>query len=291
MSELTVYPEYHDVIGNYKHDQLPYYISINTIERIAHLHHHDFAELSLIIEGYGSEIINGVRHEIKPGTVSFLLPHHIHEIHAVPAQSIIRAYCCMFDLNILFESSFRAELSALLLKAGQDYPSYAHLSAEDTSYLRGIFEQMTTEFRNSFPGKNCMILSRLVGALLIFYRAPKPVQTTPLRNEYKHVSNILRYLHLNYSSDISLEQVSDLFHISIAHICRMFKNEVGDSFLGYLHNLRVQSACNLLASTDMPIADIYIAVGFDSYRSFARVFKQLRGVTPSEFRDRAKLLS
>jgi transcriptional regulator GlxA family with amidase domain len=72
------------------------------------------------------------------------------------------------------------------------------------------------------------------------------------------------------------------------YISRLFKDHVGQSFLTYLHGLRIKSAASLLISTEMPIADISTEVGFESYRTFLRVFREIRGQTPSDYRDTLK---
>src|SRR5690606_32673826 len=96
---------------------------------------------------------------------------------------------------------------------------------------------------------------------------------------------VLQYLHVHYQEDLSLESISRQFRVSPPYISRLFKEHVGQSFLTYLHELRIKSAASLLISTDMSISDIATEVGFESYRTFLRVFRDIRGQTPSEFRE------
>jgi len=277
------FPEYHDVLNKYKKGQLPFYISINTLHSSSLLHHHDFAELSLVIEGTGNEILNGISHEMKPGTSSFLLPHHIHEIHNNPGSQI-RTYCCMFDINILFDSPIDAELGRMLLGSGQDYSSYVDMTEGDIVQLKKIFDDIIHEFHCSMPGKNSFIRAKLTEALLLFIRAHNHQFDIPAFSSNTKILDILRYIHLHYADELSLYSLALKFELSVPHICRLFKEHVGESFLEYLHNLRIQSACNLLVSTKMPIADISVEVGFESYRTFSRVFNQFKGVSPTNYR-------
>ncbi|GGD50987.1 AraC family transcriptional regulator [Paenibacillus nasutitermitis] len=281
------YPEYQDVVGNYTPGQLPCYISINTIASTSELHHHDFAELSLVIEGTGTETINGIEHEMKTGTASFLLPHHIHEIHAAPKAGI-RAYCCMFDMRLLMESSTHTELGTLLLRSGQSFPSHTQLTENTFNRLAAVFDEMIDELHQSRPCKQSMLSTKLIEALLIYIRAHQENRNPPSDNKSPEIANMLQYIHLNYGEALSLEHLSAKFHISIPHICRLFKKEVGISFLEYLHQLRIQSASHLLVTTNMPIGDVLIEAGFESYRSFVRLFKRFKGVIPSEYRSRSK---
>jgi AraC-like DNA-binding protein len=52
----------------------------------------------------------------------------------------------------------------------------------------------------------------------------------------------------------------------------------------HLHELRIRHSCALLQSTDMSISEIAYEVGYGSYNAFIRVFKEIRGVSPSEYR-------
>jgi hypothetical protein len=119
-----MFPYYHDAltVANLKKGQLPFYVLDLTIDSLLNLHHHDFAEFFFVYEGKGVELINGNTHTIQPGSASFLLPHHLHEIQGNPATPI-RMYCCMFDISVLFGSRFDFELAGRLLQTGNALPS------------------------------------------------------------------------------------------------------------------------------------------------------------------------
>ncbi|MDF2652112.1 MAG: DNA-binding response regulator, partial [Paenibacillus sp.] len=93
-------------------------------------------------------------------------------------------------------------------------------------------------------------------------------------------------LHTHYQEDISLVIVAKHFNWNASYISRVFKQHVGQTFTDYLHSLRIARATSLLASTTMRIMDISVEVGFDQVRTMSRVFKELMGVTPREFRNR-----
>lgn len=96
---------------------MPFYIGIHRYP-ITVLHSHPFAEFVYVIDGSGYEAINGKTHRMGSRTASFLLPHHLHEIHSDPGQAI-RKYCCMFDINILFESEDDSDWWKLLYQVSQ----------------------------------------------------------------------------------------------------------------------------------------------------------------------------
>jgi AraC-like DNA-binding protein len=70
------------------------------------------------------------------------------------------------------------------------------------------------------------------------------------------------------------------------HFHRTFRALFGRTPFGYVSERRVARARRLLAENDWPVADICVAVGYESLPSFTRRFKQATGVTPAAFRDR-----
>ncbi|MDF2713473.1 MAG: AraC family transcriptional regulator, partial [Paenibacillus sp.] len=115
----AVYPFHQDYMHNLRnapHGQPRFLIRVGQI-KASRLHHHEFGELSMFVEGDGFESINGVRHRIRPGTVSFVLPSHMHMIDSNPAQPLSK-YCCCFDMQLLFGSGDDDDLSRLLYSVG-----------------------------------------------------------------------------------------------------------------------------------------------------------------------------
>lgn len=287
---MAHFPQYQDAVANIQKGQLPFYILINTLNCNSPLHHHDFAEFSFVFEGRGTEIINGKKHAMQPGTASFLLPHHIHEIYSDPGTPI-RLYCCMFDINILFGSPVDAELCGMLLRTGNDLPSYVDFPPQQAERVRRILDEIRSEYLGDAFGKNSLIRGKLMEALLLYIRAHRGAPPAGRGGIYadgkKDIWDIVQYVHLHYTDKLTLENVSRQFKVSVPYISRAFREHVGQSFLDYLHGLRIRSAASLLISTDMAISDIASEVGFESFRTFSRVFKELKRVTPSEYRQAA----
>jgi len=288
---MTFIPDYHDAlsVANLHRGQLPFYVLDITIDSLVTLHHHDFAELFFVYEGCGTELINGRKHTLKPGTMSFLLPHHLHEIQSLQDQPI-RMYCCMFDINVLYGSRFDFELAGRLLQTGSLLPSYADFEPEQAAQLRRIFQTIYGEYTGSGFGKSSFIRSKLLEALLVFARTqiehaePADVGSPVLKKTFW---DILQHVHLHYADKLNLETLSRQFKVSPPFISQSFKRMCRQGFLEYLHTLRITSALSLLVSTEMSVSDIALEVGFDSYRNFARVFKKRKGMTPGEFRESA----
>lgn len=113
-------------------------------------------------------------------------------------------------------------------------------------------------------------------------------ERSALRNddmkEEQPIMAIIRYLQEHLADEISLNILSDEFHLSAQYISQLFKNEIGVNFLAYLTNIRMELAKKFLISTSMSIAEISQKCGYLDYRVFTKAFKKAEGLTPSQYR-------
>ena len=96
----------------------------------------------------------------------------------------------------------------------------------------------------------------------------------------------VKYIHDNYNETISLEELARMTNFSKYYFCSLFKEFTGESFREYQNRLRVKKAEEMIRGTDMPITDVAFACGFNDSNYFARKFKQITGMTPSETRKK-----
>ncbi|GGD59125.1 helix-turn-helix transcriptional regulator [Paenibacillus nasutitermitis] len=284
---MSVFPIYQDALtyNMFGKDDLPFYILMSRLWRKYPLHYHNFAELSLVIEGSAEEILNGRPHALRRGTVSLLLPHHMHEIRVEPGTAITK-YCCMFDLNIL--SPDEDHIGTYLLKTGSELPSYYDLSEVQTQQLSKIMDDLFLEYHSKGFGKNTVIRHKLLEALVFLIRTYQDLRDTkiPLNDERKRgVFDMLQFIHIHCCEPLTLTMLSEHLGWNASYLSHIFKRHVGKSFIEYLHELRVGRAVSYLVSTQLSVSEIALEVGFDNFRTFSRVFKDLKGTTPKEFRS------
>ena len=100
------------------------------------------------------------------------------------------------------------------------------------------------------------------------------------------IVRIQAYIDENYGDQsLCLSRISDLFHISESYFSFLFKKTVGVNFSTYLEQVRMTQAKHLLETTDIKIADLYVAVGYNNLTSFRRAFKKKYGVAPNALRE------
>jgi len=88
----------------------------------------------------------------------------------------------------------------------------------------------------------------------------------------------------HYMENISLEDVAKQFLLSSSYCSRLIKESMGSTFTQILIEERMRNAKELLKNTDMHIYEIAVSVGYSDVKYFNRVFKNVMGMTPLQFR-------
>lgn len=95
---------------------------------------------------------------------------------------------------------------------------------------------------------------------------------------------ILEFINSNYNKDISLQDAAKALNYADAYFCKIFKQCFDMNFTTYLSNFRVEKAKLQLEDITVNVKDISENVGFRDSNYFAKVFKRIVGITPSEYR-------
>lgn len=99
------------------------------------------------------------------------------------------------------------------------------------------------------------------------------------------IRRTLQLIEARYQQDLSLQMAADAVGISPAQLSLLFKEEVGETFIEYVTNMRIRHAVRLLVETDMTLAQITDEIGYTSVQQLFRVFKKSFGMTPGEYRE------
>lgn len=94
----------------------------------------------------------------------------------------------------------------------------------------------------------------------------------------------LEYLNKNYMDDMTLDTLAAYAGFSRYTLSRMFRQHTGMTFTQYLSHRRVEMAMELLSATRMPVTQVALQCGFNSIATFNRVFRDVKGCTPTQYR-------
>jgi AraC-like DNA-binding protein len=100
----------------------------------------------------------------------------------------------------------------------------------------------------------------------------------------KSLQEIKAYLETNYAEKITLDDLASKFYINKYYLTRIFKEQYGSTITGYILELRITKAKQLLRFSEMPIDEVAGAVGISDANYFARIFRKIEGTTPHNYR-------
>ncbi len=100
------------------------------------------------------------------------------------------------------------------------------------------------------------------------------------------VNKIISFLEENHIRPVGREEVASMEGLSSDYLGKLFKVVTGMTINDYINGIRIRKSKEMLKQPELCIREIARAVGFNSVRSYFRVFQRLTGMTPAEFRGR-----
>lgn len=94
----------------------------------------------------------------------------------------------------------------------------------------------------------------------------------------------VRYLEEHYNEELSLQQISEVFHMAPQYFSRQFRKETGQTFYHRLIAVRLRHAKQDMLESDAPLLRLAMSNGFANLESFYRYFQEDTGKTPQEWR-------
>ncbi|MGN0406086.1 MAG: helix-turn-helix transcriptional regulator [Bariatricus sp.] len=101
----------------------------------------------------------------------------------------------------------------------------------------------------------------------------------------EYILEMQDYLEHHFSSDFSLGEWEDRFHINKYRLCREFSAAFQLPPLKYLTKKRIEESQKMLLTTDWTVHEISSKVGYDNVNHFINLFKKNTGLTPGAFRQ------
>ncbi|MCI5829295.1 MAG: AraC family transcriptional regulator [Treponema sp.] len=105
------------------------------------------------------------------------------------------------------------------------------------------------------------------------------------KRENPLVKKTIEYIEKNMSQNFSLEDVAASVGVSPFYMSKLFKEEMGETFINYVTDKRLDKTKKLLAETDLSIKEIAGQTGYSDQNYFSRQFKNKFGISPTDFRN------
>lgn len=261
------------------------------------LHRHEFMQINYVNGGKGVHVVNNHEFDIVKGDIFVIPPYVPHEIKAREGDSA-EIFEFEFEpkfINEQFDSFEQAEsfmdfayIEPFLVSENLVRPRFNVVGKMQVE-VEGILRDALDEYTQRRPGYVLMIKSLLLKLLVLVGREfTTDLQNSDTRKIYdNHRDTILRaltYIEAHYSEEHSIEAISRKFLLSSSYFSYLFKSITSKTFTEYVNGIRIAKASEMLKNSNTKVLSICHEVGFRSINHFNRVFRQIVGISPTEYR-------
>ncbi|HBP38975.1 MAG TPA: AraC family transcriptional regulator [Clostridiales bacterium] len=166
-------------------------------------------------------------------------------------------------------------------------PVFGQPGLPDGSAARGCFTAMAAALAQK-RGRDLHLLGQLhlLLAGLAEENTTPPADEDQLSRREWYVRQAADFLAMNYSRQISINGLARQIGLDRSYFGVLFREQAGVSPQQYLLRLRMEKAAGLLARSSLPVSTVARSVGYEDPLLFSRMFRKVRGQTPSEYRSR-----
>ena len=100
----------------------------------------------------------------------------------------------------------------------------------------------------------------------------------------ERLRRIKELVDANMADDLSLDEMAQSVELSTSHFARMFRKSTGESPHQFVLRQRIERAKAMLRGADGRVLDVAVACGFKTQQHFAQLFRDICGVSPTEYR-------
>lgn len=253
-------------------------------------HSHNFFELAYVTGGTAAHTLNGESGILKTGDYFIVDYGSIHGYEKSEGLTLIN---CLFLPEVLNDTlrecrSFNTLMHGCLLRYYKLYlgkPPADRIFHDEDGRILQLLNGMLQEYQEKQAGFNEIFRCRLLEVLILIMR--NIIDNNARQTNNSVILQAIRYINHNYRSQKVLAGFCEEYHFAPQYISRKFRQETGFTVRDYLHKVRMEKCCELLAGNDMPIADVAQEVGYHDIKFFNELFKRILKMTPREYRRMA----
>lgn len=220
------------------------------------------------------------------------------EYTAVFHQSSAALEKLMQELLHAVETAELEQIDTAINKIGS-YIQQAHLEPD---IAKSIFINLYMKFEDFYQERTNQVmntstyaqqinrlerLENILNYCRIFYSDLAQSAANPItQTETPLIQIIKRYIAEHFSESITLSVLSEISYTSPSYLCSQFKAKTGQNIMDYVNSVRIGQAKELLKDISLKTYQIAEQTGYSDPTYFSRVFKNIVGISPSEYRNK-----
>lgn len=241
-------------------------------------HWHEAVELLLLIKGRITCKFSHGTLIAEPGDVFLINSHDVHETRCTRGAR----YICIHILpSAMCRYAANFDQLNFSLKFDPDDPVKSAALDELRHHMQWILNAKDTD-----PAAlGLQTQARLFALTDILVRNFSQRRTLDAsgarRSDMQRLEPLLEYTKLHHSESLTLDGAAQFMGLNREYFCRLFKKNMGVSYLTYLNQIRATAVCRELENSDEPIGILAERHGFTNLKMLNRCFRELYGCTPS----------
>lgn len=257
-------------------------------------HWHELVEIVYVAHGSLAITVDGERHTVSGRDIIIINSGQIHGFERTESDNEL--VIVQFGLDIFGQATTDLRDG----DSGRSIFARSTVVEPGTEPLHELLEaciiEISDEHRAARPGSRLAIRARLSDIALAIMRnvsAPTPGSPSATRRRTRHetLERVFEFVSHRFTEPITLDDAAQVASLSRYYFSRFFREQTGQPFQRYVLRVRVAHAERLLAESDLPVTEIAFQSGFGSPKTFNRVFRQLVGCSPTEYRSASVVLS
>ena len=266
--------------------------SRKTLLKSTGLHWHGFYEIEVIIDGQGTQNLNGQLYPLQKGCVTILTPLDFHQSDPDGALTI---YNLMFrselfnredDLdtngnNRPSSNLFSLEFLRLLCNSEKDHIIY--FNETEFAEILSICQLLEAEYTQTARLQNILLQNLLECFIILLLRKIQPEYNDSDTLGTELIQKSILFLQQNFKNNPSLSETAIAINLNANYFSQRFKESTGQNFIEYLTGLKLSYAKKLLRTGTLSVTEVCFASGFTSLSNFMKVFRSKTGCTPTQY--------
>ena len=254
-------------------------------------HYHSYIEIIYSIEGSNEIFLNDTRSTFSTGDLVLINSRDVHSIVCGDGVYLV----LRFEPELLYGSPQSAiELKYVLpfvLNSFKHQTVFLKHELEKSVVPQRLFEIYEENKKKSY-GYEIAVRTKINEIFLWFLRywhkknINIDLNLAAHEGAAKRLQDVFEYVSKNYGNDISAADMAELCSMSYSYFSRTFKKIMKKSFSEYLTYVRISEAEKLLITSDMNITEIAMQVGFSTTSYFIQQFKNIKLISPKQYRKK-----
>lgn len=249
-------------------------------------HWHEHFELLYLEQGEANFHIGGRAYPCNSGDIIFVNSGEVHAAYSNSPHTTVIIHPIVFHPSIISSASNETDYTVPYLSGKSLIETKINRKNQQFDILIKTFTSLIKEYKQKQEGYKMAIKAYCQLLFTFLARDYTLKREDNLRFQLKadRFKLLMKQIDHQFSERMKVKEAAAIVHMSPYHFCKTFKQFTGSTYVQYVNHRRVLEAEKLLTLTSLSITEISEKVGFANVNGFSKLFKQIKGYSPSHVR-------